>query len=484
MSFKDEFAKIVGAENVFDDPDILESYSMDFSLTKPGRAGLAVYPEETDQVRDIVMMCNKYSLPIVPCSSRVHFQGSTIPKQGGVICDLKRMNKIHLINERNRFVKIGPGVTWSQVQGELSGRDYMVSSTMLPHSEQSVITSFLEREPLVISLFEYNEPLMSMEVVWPDGSIFRTGSASAPNFPETFVEGTNPMGPGSLDFFRLLQGAQGTMGIVTWAMVKMEYLSPESRPFFIGFDRVEDAIEPLYRIQRKKIGYECFLMNRLELSCILSGDGADAIERVKGILPEWTLIVMLRGARMRPEEKFAYEEEALKGVGTEFLGMEIIPSLPGLPNSGKDLSEMVRRPWSGEPYWKHRYQGNCQELFFITKMSHVPEFVETMLIIVGRKGFPVTNVGCYVQPIDNGRACHCEFDLFYNNEDQRQVEMMGDLIENAAEALLNRGALFTRPYGALSDLVYRKTADYTAMLKKVKAMFDPNNILNPGNLCF
>ncbi|MDY7038510.1 MAG: FAD-binding oxidoreductase, partial [Thermodesulfobacteriota bacterium] len=297
MSFKDEFAKIVGAENVFDDPDILESYSMDFSLTKPGRAGLAVYPEETDQVRDIVMMCNKHSLPIVPCSSRVHFRGSTIPKQGGVICDLKRMNKIHLINERNRFVKIGPGVTWSQVQDELAGRDYMVSSTMLPHSGQSVITSFLEREPLVISLFEYNEPLMSMEVVWPDGSIFRTGSASAPNFPETFVEGTNPMGPGSLDFFRLLQGAQGTMGIVTWAMVKMEYLSPESRPYFIGFDRVEDAIEPLYRIQRKKIGYECFLMNRLELSCILSGDGADAIERVKGILPEWTLIVMLRGAR-------------------------------------------------------------------------------------------------------------------------------------------------------------------------------------------
>ena len=83
MSFKDEFAKIVGAENVFDDPDILESYSMDFSLTKPGRAGLAVYPEETDQVRDIVMMCNKHSLPIVPCSSRVHFRGSTIPKQGG-----------------------------------------------------------------------------------------------------------------------------------------------------------------------------------------------------------------------------------------------------------------------------------------------------------------------------------------------------------------------------------------------------------------
>jgi hypothetical protein len=388
------------------------------------------------------------------------------------------------VNDRNRYVMVEPGVTWSQIQSELEKRELMVCPPLLPHPEQSVVTSFLEREPLVISLYEYAEPLMSMEVVWPDGTIFRTGSASAPNFPKTFVEGTNPMGPGTLDFYRLLQGAQGTMGIVTWAMVKAEYLAPESKTFFIGFDRIEPAIEPLYKIQRKKIGYECLLINRLNLACILAEGGSEALEIVKRLLPEWTLLVILRSARRRPEEKFAYEEEALKQIIIDSFGMELKPSLPGLPNSGQKLAQMLRQPWRGNIYWKHCYQGNCQELFFISKMSRIPEFVEIMLSAVGRNDFLISKVGCYIQPLENGRSCHCEFDLFYNPGDSDEVEKVKRITRESAERLLNGGALFTRPYGILSDLVYRKAADYTLALKKVKAIFDSNNILNPGNLCF
>jgi FAD/FMN-containing dehydrogenase len=484
MGLKDELTKIVGSDNFSEKPDVLESYSTDHSLTQPGAVNFVLYPENTAQVQGILKLCNRHSLPLIPCSSRVHFLGNTVPKQGGVILDLQRMNRILAINERNRFVMLEPGVTWAQIQPELAKCELMVCPPLLPHPEQSVVSGFLEREPPVISLYEYNEPLMSMEVVWPDGTIFRTGSASAPNFPKTFVEGTNPMGPGTMDFFRLLQGAQGTMGIVTWAVVKTEYLAPESRPFFTGFDGVQDAIEPLYRILRKKIGYECFLMNKLELACVLAPEGPENLEALKSMLPEWTLLVILRSARRRPEEKFAYEEEALKGVGSEFFGLEITPSLPGLPHSGEQLADMLRKPWSGQTYWRHRYHGNCYELFFITKMSRVPEFVEVMWSAASRNDFPASNVGCYVQPIDNGRACHCEFDLFYNDKDEAQIDVVSRLVSDAGEALLNRGAFFTRPYGVISDLLYRKTADYTAALKKVKSMFDPNNILNPGNLCF
>ena len=187
MSFKNELANVVGKEYVSDEPGLLKTYSNDYSLALPGMAGFVVYPENTGYVGDIVKLCNRYSFPIIPCSSRVHFRGCTIPKQGGVILDLKRMNRILSVNERNRYVMIEPGVTWGQIQPELAKQEFMICSTLLPHPEQSVVTNFLEREPLVIPLYEYNEPLMSMEVVWPDGSIFRTGSASAPNFPKTFV---------------------------------------------------------------------------------------------------------------------------------------------------------------------------------------------------------------------------------------------------------------------------------------------------------
>ncbi|MDP2646044.1 MAG: FAD-binding oxidoreductase [Desulfobacterales bacterium] len=484
MNTKEKLIEIFGADRVDDSAETLNAYSTDFSLTPPGTAACVVFPETSLEIQALVIFANEQHVPIIPCSSRVHFRGTTIPRQGGVVLDLQRMNKILSYNERNRYVQVQPGVTWGQVQAELEGRGAMVASTLLPHPDQSVVTTFLEREPLVISLFEYNEPLMSMEVVWPDGSIFRTGSASAPNFPKTFVEGTNPMGPGTLDFFRLIQGAQGTMGIVTWAMLKTEYFAPESRPFFMKFDRVADAIEPLYNIQRKKIGYECFLINRLNLASILSGHTGEDFKTVANKLPAWTLMVILRSARYRPEEKFAYEQDALMDIAKGFHGMEVNSYLPGLPASGNQLARMLRKPWQGRTYWKHALQGNCQELFFITKMSKVAGFVDTMSAVAGKNGFPISRIGCYVQPIDNGRACHCEFDLFYDKEDPDQIETVKSLTKEAAETLYGQGAFFTRPYGMLSDMVYSKTADYTAALKKVKRMFDPNNILAPGNLCF
>ena len=49
---------------------------------------------------------------------------------------------------------------------------------------------------------------------------------------------------------------------------------------------------------------------------------------------------------------------------------------------------------------------------------------------------------------------------------------------------MNAGAFFSRPYGALTDIAYRRDGETTSALKKVKAVLDPNNIMNPGKLCF
>ena len=58
------------------------------------------------------------------------------------------------------------------------------------------------------------------------------------------------------------------------------------------------------------------------------------------------------------------------------------------------------------------------------------------------------------------------------------------MYRDIGEELLEMGALFTRPYGDLSDLVYERMGSYAAALTKVKRLFDPHNIMNPGKLCF
>lgn len=63
---------------------------------------------------------------------------------------------------------------------------------LLPHSERSVLTDYLEREVPTNTVYDYGEPLQSIEVVWPTGEIFRTGSASVTGYPDSKSRGANP----------------------------------------------------------------------------------------------------------------------------------------------------------------------------------------------------------------------------------------------------------------------------------------------------
>ena len=483
MEIKVRLAKIVGAENVSDNPEELRGLPNNLSLEKTRMASYVVRPKDTMDVQKIIEFANEIKLPVVPSSSGIHFKGASLPLEGGLVLDMRRMNRILEIDERNRKVRIEPGVTWPQLQSELAKKHLMAMIPFLPHPLKSVVTSHLEREPIAIAKHEYADPMLTMEFVFPTGKIMRTGSAAVPGATTTAISDcVFPEGP-DIDYWRLLQGAQGSMGVVTWANVKVEYLPNVNKVFFIPFDRIEDAIEPLYKIQRRMIGLECLLLNNLNLAAILTENLTDKIEELMDSLPEWTLILVLSGGRRSPEMKIDYEEEALREVGSDFSFTRIMTSFPGAPGAERKLLGMLRSGWpKDKAYWKFALRGSCEDIFFITKMEKVPYHLEILkkLLAVYR----MIDVGFYVQPIEYGRACHFECNIYYNGSYSRQVEAVRKLYVKCAESLLDSGAFFSRPYGPIADLVYARTAGYTSTLKKIKALYDPNNILAPGRLCF
>lgn len=483
MDIKTELTKMIGEENVLYDPEVLRNSCADHSIERPRLASYVVRPKNAQEIQKIMELANKVKVPVVPCSSGIHFKGSALPLQGGIILDLRRMNQILEIDERNRKVRIEPGVTWPQLQGELGKRHLMAISPFLPHPLKSVVTSYLEREPPVISKYEYADPILTLEFVYPTGRIMRTGSAVVPGATATAIsDGVFPEGP-DIDYWRLLQGAQGTLGIVTWANIKVEYLPNLNKIFFIPFDQIEDAIEPLYKIQRRMIGLECFLLNKINLALILADDSFGSFEGLMGILPNWVLVLILSGGRRHPEKKIEYEEEALREVGREVGLTRTMSYLPGLPTIGRTLLKLLRSGWPMDKvYWKFTLKGACEDIFFITTMKKVPNFFEMLKNWIALYG--LSNPGFYIQPIEYGRACHFECDIFYNASNLKEVETIQKLYEEAAPILLQAGAFFTRPYGAIADLVYSRAANYAATLKKIKALYDPNYVLAPGKLCF
>jgi FAD/FMN-containing dehydrogenase len=79
---------------------------------------------------------------------------------------------------------------------------------------------------------------------------------------------------------------------------------------------------------------------------------------------------------------------------------------------------------------------------------------------------------------------HCEFNLFYDSGNPREFARVRELTLNATKRLMAGGAFFSRPYGESARMIMNRDSATVATLKKVKAIVDPNNIMNPGKLCF
>ena len=485
MTKRDKLIEIVGVKNFSDEPEVLEKYSKDFSFLPAGAANCVVKPKDAQEVQKIIQLANEQLLPVVPVSSGVHFHGATIPKQGGIILDLTRMNRVLEIDEDNRRVRIEAGVTWEQLTKELKKRNFRMIMPLLPPAGRSVLTDYLEREVPTNTVYDYGEPTQSMEVIWPTGEIFRMGSASVNGYPDSASKGANPSGPG-IDFYRFVQGAQGTMGVVTWLNLKIESIPKIDKVFLAPVDDLAYAQDFLYRVLPRRIGQECLLLNNVDLAAIVAEKWPGDFENLRTSLPAWTLVLVVSGLLRRPEEKISYEEKFLGQVTrNEFRKMELQDNLPGVPGIGQKLLTMLRKPWPAEKtYWKNVWKGGSQSLFFIARPNATPLFVDIVKKIAPQFGYPVSEIGMYIQPIEHNRACQMEFTFFYNPADYPEKARIAALYRNAALALLNQGAFFSRPYGELATMMYERAASYTMALKRLKKVFDPKNIMNPGNLCF
>jgi len=477
MALRDDLSSIIGTEFVTTDSDMLEKYAGDGSFVPRRRPSCVVFPGNTEEVQGVTKYANEHRIPVTPRSSGISFYGAGIPAQSGIIIDLTRMNRILEIDPGNKRVKVEAGSTWAQVQEALGREGMMVCNPLLPHRAKSVLTSNVEGEPMLIPKAEYADPFLSGEIVLADGDVIRTGTAV----------GRGTKSPTGMDILypagKIFCGAQGTLGIITWANLKAQFLPKMDKLFFIPLDRIEDLPEPIYRIQRRLLGRECLALNSFNLAAIITEDWPDEFHSLRDTLPPWIVILCLSGLHRMPEGKIEYEEEALREIASE-MQFKVQPTLSGIAGLDQKLVTMLRQPWTKEEYWKLRYKGASHDIFFYTTLDMVPEFTQAIEAVAAKHGYTTRDIGCYLQPIEYGRAVYCEYSFHCNPNDAEEVTRVRQLYLEASELAIKMGALFVNPYGPWADMVYRQTPVYSEVMKVVKNAFDPNNIMNPGKLCF
>jgi hypothetical protein len=485
---KSELVALVTAKSVLDNSKVLDSYSEDQSFARKIQPDFVVKPRNVDEVQKLVRWANRTNTPLVPVSSGPpHFRGDTVPGvPGAVIVDLSGIKKILNLNRRNRMAIVEPGVTYSELIPALAREGMKLSVPLLPRANKSVIASLLEREPRLDCRYQWSsmDPLRSLEIIWGDGNKLWTGGAGhseldlEKQWKDEKRQGEAP-GPGQADFYRFLSAAQGSMGIATWASLRCEVLPQVHKLFFASADNLGDLLDFTYQILKFRYADELFLLNQANLDCILNNRSARKKD-LKTKIPPWTVLVGIAGRAELPEERVQFQENDIRDIARQF-NLELKAEISGL--AGSDLIDIITKT-SPEPYWKMGYKGAFQDIFFVSTLDRTPEFVKTMYETASAQGYPVSDIGVYLQPRHQGVNCHCEFTLPYAPDKPREVSRVKTLINQASEAFFKQGAFFTRPYGSWADLAFSRDKMSTDLLRNIKGTFDPNGVMNPGKLCF
>ncbi len=482
----EELKRAVGGGVLLEDTGSLNEYGEACYPVEGLRPGAAVKVSEAGDVAAVVRAARDHGVNLVPVSSGPpHRKGGAAPASDGVVVDLSGMKQFLHFDRRNKVAVIEPGVTFDELRARAKREGLRPLSPLLPRENKSVVASYLEKQPITIPKYHWDttDPLLCVEVVFGTGDVFRTGSAAGPGtLEEQWAKGNaqkNPMGPAATDILKLVQGAQGTMGIVTWASVKLE-LDPAVRRFrFVVSDGAEPLLCLAREMLRRKLADELLLLDRVNLARCLADVGISGKGKWKVDDPFVMVYAVAGYEGLMPEERAEYQERDIEELAR---GLGFIPRAALGEISGEDAAEVF--DGTGPPGLAAHGGGAGREVFFLTTMDRVPAFVEVVRRAASHNGVDPGTLGVYVQPVLQGRACHLEFDIYYDPGDSAAAALAGGAAAEASAQLAGSGAFFSRPYEPWVELAYEKCPDTVDALRRVKGVFDPADIMNRGKLCF
>lgn len=496
---------IVGERFVSADPEILICYSRDQSLEISKSPEYVVLPENTEQVSHILSFAQKNGIAVVPWSTGVNSAGGCIPQRGGIILDLKRMEKIIDIDEDNMTATIQPAVNFGRIQIELLKRKLRVVNPTAPASA-SCLANFLDKG-IGLTSNKYGvgpDHIVNMKVVLPDGSIINTGS-------RLWSEDNKILAPTlGVDLSGIFVASMGIFGICTEMTIKTYPIPKFDGMLLIGYLRDDyDITEEITRdFVKEKCIYELFMWQDLYLATGVSPTNFAAYQMMQvfeklGIPRTFgNILVVLYGGST--EENFKFNTDLLTKIGEKYEKKYGEDKLRILDNRIVDsVKKMIKietafRIIRDSPKIE-RIRGTFFINWFNTTFEKVGKFVSEYKRLTSQNMksltyddrekltyFPDDMVTIYIQPLEYGRTVMLECDFF---PDQADPESIKRSIKNAIDVItmtLDNEGQYDRPYGGVDSgfgaLQTPRLGTYYELLKLFKKMLDPNNIMNPGRL--
>jgi len=247
-----QIAARIGAKNVVTDPDLLAPHLSEWRGRYSGQTPFAAYPATTDEVAAIVTLCAAAGAKITPQGGNTGLVGAQIP-DGEVLISLRRMNRIREIDAGNDSLTAEAGVILAHVQSAAAESNRLFPLS-LAAEHSATIGGLISTNAGGVHVLRYGmmrDIVLGIEAVLPDGRVF------------SGLKGERPFNTG-YDLKQLFIGAEGTLGIVTAACLKL-YPQPAAREVvLLAVPSAEHALALLHRMKAATGAVSAFeVMNRL-----------------------------------------------------------------------------------------------------------------------------------------------------------------------------------------------------------------------------
>lgn len=453
-----ELTAIVGENYVLTDTDSLTQYGRDETEKLLYLPQVVLRPATAEEISQIMKICNQNLIPVTPRAGGTGLSGGAIPTHGGVLLSIDRLNKIIEIDEQNLQVTTETGVITEVLQDAVKEKGLFYPPDPSSKGSCFIGGNIAENSggPKAVKYGKVKDYVLNLEVVLPNGEIIWTGANVLKNST-------------GYNLTQLMVGSEGTLGIVTRAVFKLIPYPKHEMLMLVPFHSLEGASAAVSAIFRAGFTPSCLELTEIDALQITSqfvdnnvvpvddSIAAHLIIEVDGNDPE-VLMKDMEGIAMALEpfdigEIFFAEDttqkeelwklrrraaEAVKAVGYTVEEDTVVPraELPALINGVKDLGK------------KYDFKVVCY--------GHAGD--GNIHVRINKEGFP----NSYGHP----EMEHILTELF------RLVVSLGGTISGEHGI-----GLIQKEY-----LLLKLNPIQLEIMRGIKKVFDPNNILNPGKI--
>ncbi|PDM25857.1 2-hydroxy-acid oxidase, partial [Candidatus Bathyarchaeota archaeon B24-2] len=237
-----ELKEIIGEENVLTNMEDLEKYSHDeTAIGVKALPEVVVKPEDTDQVSKILALANERKIPVTPRGQGTGLCNGAVPIYGGILLSLERMNRILEIDEDNLMAVVEAGVVLSDLRAEVEKRGLFYPAD--PGERTSAIGGNINTNAGGMNGVKYGKTrnyILGLEAVLPSGKVLNLGG-------KVVKRSTG------YDLMQLIIGSEGTLAVVTKAILKLVKLPKMFMTLYVPFNNLYDAARSVSDILRERI---------------------------------------------------------------------------------------------------------------------------------------------------------------------------------------------------------------------------------------